>query len=278
MYQNPDLLISPAALQARLGKPGLSIVDTRPAELFAAGRIPGARHFDPYFVNTDDTDPAPLAAFTRMWANMLGWRGVKPTDTIVFYGAFTDMCAARAFWFAEYLGHADVHVLDGGFDAWKAAGLPMGTDNLPPSPTKFTFQAEPSRVATYAGILQAMGDPGCLVLDNRSRAEFTGEDNRAKYGGAIPGAVHCDWVKLYDHATGCMKPADALRAILEPLGATPDKDITVYCNTGYRSAHAYLAMRLLGYPRVRNYVGSWQEWGAREGLPIARPPPKLAAE
>lgn len=68
-----------------------------------------------------------------------------------------------------------------------------------------------------------------------------------------------------------MKPADALRAILEPLGATPDKDITVYCNTGYRSAHAYLAMRLLGYPRVRNYVGSWQEWGNREGLPIARP-------
>ncbi|MBN9265008.1 MAG: rhodanese-like domain-containing protein, partial [Hyphomicrobium sp.] len=91
---NPDLLWSAERLNAALGTPGLSIVDTRQAEHFAAGRIPGARHFDPYFVNCDDTDPAPLASFTRMWANMLGWRGVKPTDRIVFYGAFTDMCAA----------------------------------------------------------------------------------------------------------------------------------------------------------------------------------------
>lgn len=265
------LLLSPEELHARLGQPGLVVVDTRPAELFSAGRISGARHFDPYFVNTDDTDPAPLSAFTRMWANMLGWRGVKPSDCIVFCGAFTDMCAARGFWFVEYLGHRDAHVLDGGMGAWTAAALPLERESQPPTPAKFAFEADPARVATCASVLQAMGDPGCLILDTRRRSEFTGEENLARHGGAIPGAVHCDWVNLYDHATGRMKPVEELSALFEGLGATPDKEITVYCITGYRSAHAYLALRLLGYPRVRNYVGSWQEWGNREGLPIARP-------
>jgi thiosulfate/3-mercaptopyruvate sulfurtransferase len=220
---NPDRLWSVETLRARLGTPGLSIVDTRPAELFSAGRVPGARHFDPYFVNCDDTDPAPLASFTRMWANMLGWRGVKPTDTIVFCGAFTDMCAARGFWFAEYLGCPNVHVLDGGMRAWTEAGLPVERQSTPPSPNKFPFEAVPTRVATYASILAAIDDPGCLILDNRSRAEFTGEDCRARYGGAVPSARHCDWEDLYDHGTGRMKPLEDLRRIFEAHGVTPDR-------------------------------------------------------
>jgi thiosulfate/3-mercaptopyruvate sulfurtransferase len=268
---NPELLWTPGKLGELLSTPGVAIVDTRPAELFAAGRIPGARHFDPYFVNCDDTDPAPLASFTRMWANMLGWRGVKPTDTIVFYGAFTDMCAARGFWFAEYLGCKNVHVLDGGIKAWVEAGLPTERESAPPQPNKFPFEAVPGRVAAYASILAALDDSTAVILDNRSRDEFIGEDRRARYGGAIPSARHCDWEDLYDHATGRMKPLPVLREIFEALGVTPASEITVYCNTGFRSAHAYLALRLLGYPNVRNYVGSWQEWGNREGLPIVRP-------
>ena len=270
-YANPDLLWSPETLRKRLRQSGLAIIDTRPAEMFAKGRIPDARHFDLYFVNTDDTDPAPLAAFTRMWANLLGWRGVRETDTIVFSGEFTDMCVARGFWFAEYLGHADVHVLDGGIAAWSAAGLAVETEGHPPKPVKFAFAAAPERVATYSSILDAMDDPDCVIVDNRSRGEFVGTDRRARHGGAIPGAKHRDWVDLYDHASGCMKPADQLRDAFETLDATPDKDITLYCNTGYRSAHTYLALRLLDYPRIRNYVGSWQEWGNRDGLPIWNP-------
>jgi thiosulfate/3-mercaptopyruvate sulfurtransferase len=270
-YVNSDLLWSAETLRERQGRPGLSIIDTRPAEMFAKGRIPGARHFDLYFVNTDDTDPAPLAAFTRMWANLLGWRGVRSSDTIVFTGAFTDMCAARGFWFAEYLGNADVHVLDGGMAAWSAAGLAVETESEPPKPVKFAIDPVADSVATYRGILDTLDDPDCVIVDNRSREEFVGTDKRARHGGAIPGAKHRDWEELYDHDSGCMKPADQLRALFVPLGATPDKDITLYCNTGYRSAHAYLALRLLDYPRVRNYVGSWQEWGNRDGLPIWNP-------
>jgi len=268
---NLDLLWSAEKLHEHLGRPDLAIVDTRQAEHFAVGRIEGARHFDPYFVNCDDTDPAPLASFTRMWANMLGWRGVKPSDTIVFYGAFTDMCAARCFWFAEYLGHRRVHVLDGGIKAWSEAGFALVREGAPPPARKLAFEAVPDRIAGYADVLRAIDDPGSVILDNRSAAEFTGEDRRATHGGAVPNARHCDWEELYDHATGQMKPPAELRAIFERRGATPDKDIVVYCNTGFRSAHAYLALRLLNYPRVRNYLGSWQEWGNRDGMPIVRP-------
>ena len=270
-YTNPDLLWSPQTLRKQLEQPGLAVVDTRRAEAFAKGRIPGARPFDPYFINCDDTDPAPLASFTRMWANLLGWRGVRETDTIVFYGDFSDMCAARCFWFAEYLGHPDVHMLDGGIAAWSAAGLPLTTEGDAPAPGKFAFTATPERVATYSSILETMDDPGCVIVDNRSREEFVGADKRARHGGAIPGAQHLDWEELYDHDSGCMKPAESLREAFETLGATPDKEITLYCNTGYRSAHAYLSLRLLDYPRVRNYVGSWQEWGNRDELPIWNP-------
>lgn len=270
-YANPDLLWSPETLRARLAEPGLAVIDTRPAELFAQGRLPGARHFDLYFVNTDDTDPAPLAAFTRMWANLLGWRGVRAEDTIVFYGGFTDMCAARGYWFCEYLGHDDVHVLDGGIAAWTEAGLPLETEGDPPAPVKYAADPVMEKVAGYQDILNADGDPDKVIVDTRSRAEFEGSDRRARHGGAIPGAVHRDWVDLYDPDTGCMKPADALRDAFAPLGVTPDKEVTLYCNTGYRSAHGYLALRLLGYPRLRNYVGSWQEWGNRDGLPIWTP-------
>ena len=270
-YVNADLLWSPKRLADRLGQLGLSVIDTRSAEMFAKGRIPGARHFDLYFVNTDDTDPAPLASFTRMWANLLGWRGVEASDTIVFYGDFTDMSAARGFWFAEYLGHADVHVLDGGIAAWSAAGLVLETQSDPPKPVKFALDPAMETVATYRSILDALDDPGCVIVDNRSRAEYVGTDRRARHGGAIPGARHRDWNDLYEHGSGCMKPAAQLREAFESLGATFDKEITLYCNTGYRSAHAYLALRLLDYPRIRNYVGSWQEWGNRDGLPIWRP-------
>ncbi len=268
--EGSKLLWSTQDLAKRLQSPGISVVDTRPAELFAGGRIPGARHFDPYFVNCDDTSERPLASFTRMWANMLGWRGVKPGDTLVFYGAFTDMCAARGFWFAEYLGHKDVHVLDGGFGAWRERGLPIEQSSQPPAPAKYPFSAEPDRVATFQSVMDAIGSDGRVILDNRSRAEFTGEDRRAKHGGAIPSARHCDWENLYDPATGRMKSPESLAKILKAAGATPEKEIIVYCNTGYRSAHAYLAMRALGYPRIRNYVGSWQEWGNRDDLPIVK--------
>ena len=267
-YPNSDLLWSAQLLAEKMDKSGVVVIDTRPAELYSNGHIPGAKHFDPYFVNTDDTDDAPLKAFTRMWAEMLGWRGVRATDTIVFYGEFTDMCAARGFWFAEYLGHDDAHVLDGGIRNWIESGLSTVTKGVVPTPEKFLYNVVREKVATYSDVLEAIDNPDYVIIDTRSEQEFLGVDKRARRGGAIPSAKHRDWEDLFDHMSGCMKSADELQRLFQSLDIDLQKKVIVYCNTGYRSAHAYLALRLLNYSTIRNYVGSWQEWGNRETLPI----------
>ena len=106
-----------------------------------------------------------------------------------------------------------------------------------------------------------------LILDTRSREEFVGDDVRAVQGGAIPGAVNLEWLENLND-DGTMKPADKLRRQFEASCVTPDKEIVAYCQTGYRSAHAYTALRLLGYERVRNYLGSWRECGDKIHLPV----------
>ena len=270
-YVNADLLWSPEQLAERLGKPGLTVIDTRRAEDYANGHIAGAGHFDPYFCNCDDTDPAPLRSFTRMWAEMLAWRGANTDDTIVLYGAFSDNCAARAWWFVEYLGHDDVHVLDGGVKAWTAAGLPLVQGATPPKPGKFAWTQAMDTVGSYQTVLDAIDNPDWVILDNRGPGEWDGSEDRAKKNGHVPSARHLNWIELYDPETGCYKDAAALKALFEARGATPDKNVVCYCNTGFRSAHSYLALRLLGYPSIRNYVGSWQEWGIRDGTPVIRP-------
>ncbi len=109
-----------------------------------------------------------------------------------------------------------------------------------------------------------------MILDARTDGEFYGTTVRARRGGAIPGAVHVEWTRNLT-PEGEFKPAAELKQMYEDAGVTPDREVITYCQGGYRAAHSYLALRLLGYPRVRNYVGSWKEWGDREELPIQTP-------
>ena len=119
-------------------------------------------------------------------------------------------------------------------------------------------------------MLGAIDSDDAVILDTRSRAEYLGTDVRAARGGATPGSIHIEWLNHLNE-DGTLKARDALRDLFESHGVTPDKDIMPYCQTGYRSAHAYFALRVLGYPRVRNYLGSWNEWGNRDGMPIETP-------
>ena len=266
----PGLVWDNVELESRLGDPGLKIIDVRPGEDYAMGHISDAVHFNVYGVNTYDTDQAPLKSFARMWAVLVGMRGITMDNTIVVYDDISGMSAARAFWFLENLGHGDVHLLDGGFNGWRDASLPITRDAQAPRASAFDFTAVPERVATYQDILEAIDAPDKVILDTRSEKEWLGSDRRAARGGTIPSAVHLDW-NNHLTADGKLKPVDALRAMFDARGVTADKEVLAFCNTGYRSAHAYLVLRLLGYPRVRNYVGSWQEWGNRDGCPVAVP-------
>ncbi len=267
---SPRLLLTPDALHARAGGPGLVLIDTRPAEEFAAGHIPGAAHLDLFGMSLIDTRPEPLCAFLWMIEHLLAARGVDAGATVVLYENDSGMRAARGLWFLEHFGHANARVLDGGMNAWRAAGHPITTDARAPRKTSWTGDRARGNLATVDDVRAALGRPGVRIVDTRSDEEYTGALVRAARGGAIPGAVHLEW-KQNLTPSGHFKPLDALRAMYAEAGILPGQEVITYCQGGYRAAHTYLALRLLGFPRVRAYLGSWKEWGDRTDLPIDHP-------
>ena len=276
-YVNPQLLIAPAELAARLEAASdvrsgeMVVLDLRPAEQFAAGRLPGAVHLDLFGVSLVDTDPAPLAAFLWMIAHLLASRGVSPARPVAVYDEQSGIRAARAFWLLELFGHPDARVLDGGFGAWRRAGLPVAHEARPPRKAEWEVPPHDRRLlATWRDVRGKLGRPEAVLLDTRSDGEYRGTTVRARRGGALPGAVHVEWTRNLA-GDGTFRPASELRALYEEAGVTPDKEVVAYCQGGYRAAHSFLALRLLGYPKVSNYVGSWKEWGDREDLPIETP-------
>jgi thiosulfate/3-mercaptopyruvate sulfurtransferase len=268
-YANPQLLITPRALAAAIdGDPSTRplVLDLRPPEAYAAGHVPGALHLDLWGLSLTDTDPAPLNAFSWMIEHVLAIHGVSSTPVVV-YDDQSGIRAARAFWFFEYFGHPSVRVLDGGFSAWSREQLPTTRDASPPPKSEWTGRREARTLATWRDVNAALSNSDVVILDTRSDGEYCGTTVRAKRGGAIPGAVHVEWTRNLT-PEGDYKPAAELQQMYDEAGVGKDREVITYCQGGYRAAHSYLALRLLGYPRVRNYIGSWKEWGDRDDLPL----------
>jgi thiosulfate/3-mercaptopyruvate sulfurtransferase len=269
-YANGELLTTPGELAVALkGDASPLVIDLRPPEDFATGHVPGAVHLDLWGVSLIDTDPAPLRAFMWMIDHLFNLRGVDASTPVVVYDEQSGLRAARAFWFLEYFGHPRAQVLDGGFGAWVRAGLPVTREAAAPPKSSWTGTPQEHTIATWRDVQQRLGKPDVVILDTRSDGEHHGTTVRARRGGAIPGSVHVEWTRNLG-PDGAYKPAADLRAMYEGVGVTPDKEVVTYCQGGYRAAHSYLALRLLGYPRIRNYTGSWKEWGDREDLPIEK--------
>ena len=269
-YTCPELLTTPAALEKILADPLLCLIDTRPAEQFVQGYIPGAIHFDLFGISLVDTSPAPLKAFMSMMRHLFELRGINLEKQVVFYEEASGMRAARGLWFLEYFGHHNVHILDGGIRAWRQAGYTVTTEATSPKPTQFRSEERPELLATAEDVLGSLKRERKSILDTRSDDEYMGRNIRAARGGAIPGAIHIEWTHNLEK-DGTFKSAVDLKAMYQKAGMTPDREIFAYCQGGYRSAHSYLALRLLGYPKIRNYIGSWREWGDRLDLPIEKP-------
>jgi len=269
-YANPHLLWSADELKGRLSDPKLVLMDMRPPEAFANGHIPGARSFDIFGISLIDTRPQALKAFLWIIEHLIQAKGVNSDSIVVCYDDIAGMRSARLFWFLEFFGHTDVHLLNGGFNAWKAGGRPITHEATIPKAGNFKMNPQPERLATADDVLSKLGNSAAVVVDTRSDNEYTGKVVRSRRGGAIPGAVHLEWTNNLD-GNGFFKSADELTAMYAARKITPDKEIIPHCQGAYRSAHTYLALRLLGYPNVRNYLGSWGEWGNRVDLPIEHP-------
>jgi thiosulfate/3-mercaptopyruvate sulfurtransferase len=277
-HPNARLLIDPQELQGKLGS--IQVIDTRPAGEFAASRIPGAIYLDLWALSLNDTDAAPMRAFFWTISHYLTAHGIDPERPVVVYESDeVGPRAARVFWFLEYFGHPGARVLDGGFKAWVSAGLPLET-GAARALDKGTWPDDGSTprneeiLAGWREVFAGAGAPAprhdLAILDTRSEGEYRGTTVRAKRGGAIPNDIHIEW-KDNLRSDGTFKSAGELRRMYESKGITPDREVISYCQGGYRAAHAYLALRLLGYPRVRNYISSYGEWGNREELPVEIP-------
>jgi thiosulfate/3-mercaptopyruvate sulfurtransferase len=274
-------LVTTAWLDEHLKDPGVRVVEVdEDTQAYHRGHIPNA-----VAVNwtTDLQDPIRRDFIaTDAFADLQDRLGITNATTVVLYGGNNNWFAAYAYWYYTLYGHADVRLVDGGRKAWELEGRPMVTE-VPAVAATSGYRSSSPDLAIRAFRDQVLADyvskPGTALVDVRSPEEYRGEklapdhlpNEAAQRPGHIPGAVNIPWVKAVDPDSGRFLPIDQLRALYEDQGITPDHDVVAYCRIGERSAHTWFVLHeLLNFPSVRNYDGSWTEWGSLVGVPIER--------
>ena len=209
--------------------------------------------------------------------------GITEDTTVVLYGDNNNWFAAYGFWIFQLYGHRDVRLLDGGRKKWEVEKLELTTERPNVKPTSYRARGPVAGLRALRSDVEAgLNDAGRALVDVRSPQEFSGEilappglSETAQRAGHIPGAASIPWVQAV-REDGTFKSLDELRALYGGKGVTPEKDVVAYCRIGERSSHTWFVLRhLLGYPKVRNYDGSWTEWGSSIGLPIENPTAKV---
>lgn len=277
-YAVPTALVSAEWAQRHLDDPSVRFVEVDvDTESYQQSHLPGAVGWD-WTSQLSDGVRRDIVSRQELSA-LLSGSGISPDTHIVLYGDNNNWFAAWAYWQLKLHDVEKVSLLNGGRVYWLANDLPLSTDVPSYQPTGIELPEPDFALRAFQRELQAhLGEPDLALVDVRSPAEFSGEvlappgmSESAQRGGHIPGATSAPWAQTVNE-DGTFKSAEALREHYVAKGVTADKDIVAYCRIGERSSHSWFVLHeLLGYQRVRNYDGSWTEWGSMIGVPIENP-------
>ncbi len=277
-YMHPEYLVETDWVTDHLKDPIVRIVESdEDILLYDTGHIPGAGKVDWFttlqhpvrrdFISKED--------FEKLCSSL----GITNDTTVVFYGDKNNWFATYAFWLFQYYGHEKTRIMNGGRTKWEIEGRPTTKETPSFAPTSYHAKYSDMRIRAFRNDVFSHINTRKPLVDVRSPQEYSGEllhmpnypQEGAMRGGHIPGAVNIPWSKAINEATGTFKSAEDLKALYESQGITPDKEIVAYCRIGERSSHTWFVLKyLLGYPNVKNYDGSWTEWGNLVDAPIEK--------
>lgn len=277
-YVHPEYLIETGWVAQHLDDSGVRIVESdEDYLLYDTGHIPGAVKVDWF---TTLQHPVRRDFLTKdQFEELCSSLGITNDTLVVFYGDKSNWFACYAFWLFRYYGHTKLAVMNGGRAKWQQEGRPLITEVFSYSRTNYKAKEPDSSVRAYRDQVMEQVKSHKPLVDVRSPQEYTGEllhmpnypQEGATRGGHIPGAANIPWSKATNTEDSTFKSADELRQLYGGQGITPDKDIIAYCRIGERSSHTWFVLTyLLGYPDVKNYDGSWTEWGNLVGAPIEK--------
>ncbi len=277
-YARPESIVSTEWAEAHLNDPTVRFIEVDvDTTAYDTGHLPGAVGVN---WTTDTQDPVQRDIPSREALEaLLGSAGIGNNSTVILYGDHNNWFAAYVLWLLEMYGHDDVRLMDGGRQKWLAEGRPTTIEKPQHQPTTYRAQELNADQRAYRNFVEAsVGNPSRAMVDVRSPAEFSGEllapphlpQEGSQRGGHIPGAANIVWSNAVNE-DGTFKTYDELSELYGSQGITPDKEVIAYCRIGERSSHTWFVLsHLLGYPKVRNYDGSWTEWGSSIGVPIEK--------
>jgi thiosulfate/3-mercaptopyruvate sulfurtransferase len=277
-YAHPEVLVDTDWVAQHLNDPKVRIVEAdEDVLLYEQGHIPGAVKLD-WLVDVQDPVERDFVDKQGFEQLMSRW-GIANDTTVIFYGDKNNWYACYSFWLFKYYGHQDARVMNGGRQKWLDEGRELTREVPQIQPTRYTAKEPDASIRAFRQDVEAiLGKPGAALVDVRSPQEYRGEvihmmgypQEGAQRAGHIPGAQSIPWGTAV-RENGTFKSPEELKEIYGGKGITGDKDVIAYCRIGERSSHTWFVLtQLLGYPDVRNYDGSWTEWGSLVRAPIEK--------